>query len=158
MGREAGYGLDLKSFIKENIMSKRIISIIGLLALTALMTGMLTAAAPLPTIVVVDGLPLTMHVGDTHTVVVQVESTEQFISATALPSFQFPGKGVVAVQGGDRVGSGMSATLEVTFKAKSPTADFPTGGAAPVHVVVGVRYGGGYVVVKDFEFPVTVLP
>jgi hypothetical protein len=141
-------------------MSKRIISMIGLLALTALMTGVLTAAAPLPTatITVEDGLPLTMNVGETHVVVVQVESTEQFISATALPSFQFPGKGVVAVQGGDRVGSGMSATLEVTFKAKSSTAEFPTGGAAPVHVVVGVRYGGGYVVVEDFVFQVTVLP
>jgi hypothetical protein len=141
-------------------MSKRIISMIGLLALTALMTSVLTAAAPLPTatITVEDGLPLTMNVGETHVVVVQVESTEQFISATALPSFQFPGKGVVAVQGGDRVGSGMSATLEVTFKAKSSTAEFPTGGAAPVHVVVGVRYGGGYVVVEDFVFQVTVLP
>jgi hypothetical protein len=158
MGREAGYELDLKSFIKENIMSKRIISMLGLLALMALMTGVLTAAAPLPTITVVDGLPLTMHVGDTHTVVVEVESDQPFISATALPSFQFPGKGVVAVQGGDRVGSDVFARLEVTFKAKSSTADFPTGGAAPVHVVVGVRYGGGYVVVEDFEFPVTVLP
>ena len=139
-------------------MSKRIISMIGLLALTVLMTGVLTAAAPLPTIVVVDGLPPTMHVGETHVVVVQVESIEQFISATALPSFQFPGKGVVAVQGGDRVGRDVSATLEVTFKAKSSTAEFPTGGAAPVHVVVGVRYGGGYVVVEDFVFQVTVLP
>ena len=141
-------------------MSKRIISMIGLLALTVLMTGVLTAAAPLPTatITVVDGLPSTMHVGETHVVVVQVESTDPFISATALPSFQFPGKGVVAVQGGDRAGSDMSATLEVTFKAKSSTAEFPTDGAAPVHVVVGVRYGGGYVVVEDFVFLVTVRP
>ena len=50
----------------------------------------------------------------------------------ALPSFQFPGKGVVAVQGGDHAGSGTSATLEVTFKAKSSTAEFPNGGFAPV--------------------------
>ena len=140
-------------------MSKRIISMIGLLALMALMTGVLTAAAPLPavTFTLVEGLPSTMEVGDTHTVVVQVESDQPFISATALPSFQFPGKGVVAVQGGDRTGSGTSATLEVTFKAKSPTTRMP-GGIAPVFVVVGVRYGGGYVVVKDFVFPVTVLP
>jgi hypothetical protein len=141
-------------------MSKRIISMIGLLALTVLMTGVLTAAASLPTatITVVDGLPSTMHVGEPHVVVVQVESSDPFISATALPSFQFPGKGVVAVQGGDRAGSDVSATLLVTFKAKSSTAEFPTGGAAPVHVVVGVRYGGGYVVVQDFVFLVTVLP
>jgi len=94
-------------------------------------------------------------VGDTYTVIVQVESGQPFISATALPSFQFPGKGVVAVQGGDRAGSDTSARLEVTFKAKSPTARMPNG-MAPVHVVVGVRYGGGYVVVKDYVFNVTV--
>lgn len=139
-------------------MSKRIISMIGLLALMGLMTGLLTAAAPLPvtTFDLVQGLPSMMNVGDTYTVIVEVESDQQFISATALPSFQFPGKGVVAVQGGDRAGSGTSATLEVTFKAKSSTAEFPNGGAAPVHVVVGVRYMGGFVEVRDFLFTVTV--
>lgn len=139
-------------------MSKRIISMIGLLALMGLMTGLLTSAAPLPvtTFDLVQGLPSMMNVGDTYTVIVEVESDQQFISATALPSFQFPGKGVVAVQGGDRAGSGTSATLEVTFKAKSSTAEFPNGGAAPVHVVVGVRYMGGFVEVRDFLFTVTV--
>lgn len=139
-------------------MSKRIISMIGLLALMALMTAVLTAAAPLPvtTFTLVQGLPATMNVGDTYTVVVEVNSDQEFISATALPSFQFPGKGVVAVQGGDRVGSDTSATLKVTFKAKSSTAEFPNGGFAPVHVVVGVRYIGGYVEVRDFLFNVTV--
>ena len=139
---------------------KRLFSLFSLNILLTLMTVILTAAAPVPepTIRLVKRLPSTMIVGETSTVIVQVESDQPFISATALPSFQFPGKGVVAVQGGDRVGSGMSATLEVTFKAKSSTADFPTGGAAPVHVVVGVRYGGGYVVVEDFVFQVTVLP
>jgi len=139
-------------------MSKRIISMIGLLVLMVLMTGVLTAAAPVPepTIRLVKRLPSTMIVGETSTVVVQVDSDQPFISATALPSFQFPGKGVVAVQGGDRAGSGTSATLKVTFKAKSPTTEFPEGGVAPVHVVVGVRYGGGYVVVEDFVFNVTV--
>lgn len=137
--------------------SKRIISMIGLLALMTLMTGVLTAAATLPdpTLRLVEGLPSTMNVGDTYTVVVQVESDQPFISAMALPSFQFPGKGVVAVQGGDRAGSGTSARLEVTFKAKSPTTKMPNG-IAPVHVVVGVRYGGGFVVVQDYVFNVTV--
>jgi len=139
---------------------KRLFSLFSLNILLTLMTVILTAAAPVPepTVRLVKRLPSTMIVGETSTVIVQVESDQPFISATALPSFQFPGKGVVAVQGGDRVGSGMFATLEVTFKAKSSTADFPTGGAAPVHVVVGVRYGGGYVVVEDFVFQVTVLP
>jgi hypothetical protein len=139
------------------IMSKRIFSMVGLFALLAVMTGVLTAAAPLPvtTFTLVSGLPSTMNVGDTYTVVVQVESDQQFNSVQALPSFQFPGKGVVAVQGGTRAGSGTSATLEVTFKAKSPTTKMP-GAVAPVYVVVGVRYGGGYVAVQEYLFNVTV--
>ena len=151
-------------------MSKRIISMIGLLALIALMTGVLTAAAPLPNPSILLSEPpelqvlndpqappptLTMNVGKILTVVVQVNSVQPFISATALPSFQFPGKGVVAVQGGDRTGSGTSASLEVTFKAKSSTTNFPNG-VAPVHVVVGVRYPGGYVAVRDYLFNVIV--
>jgi hypothetical protein len=84
-----------------------------------------------------------------------VESDQEFLSAQALPSFQFPGKGVVAVQGGDRSGRGTSATLEVTFQAKSSTARM-TGGVAPVYVMVGVRYPGGYVAVQEYVFNVTV--
>ncbi len=123
-----------------------------------LLSSFITAAAPLPvtTFELVSGLPEIMNVGETYTVVVQVESDQQFSSILALPSFMFPGKGVVAVQGGDRAGSGTSATLEVTFKAKSSTANFPGGGVAPVHVVIGVRYGGGYVAVQDYLFNVTV--
>lgn len=138
-------------------MSKRNISMIGLLTLMALMTGLLSAAAPLPvtTFTLVQGLPAKMNVGETYTVIVQVDSDQPFISAMALPSFHFPGKGVVAVQGGDRAGSGTSARLAVTFKAKGPTTKMPKG-IAPVHVVVGVRYGGGYVVVQDYVFNVTV--
>jgi hypothetical protein len=138
-------------------MSKKIASMAGLFILMALITGMLTAAAPMPNTVftLVQGLPSTMTVGETYTVIVQVDSDQSFISAQALPSFQFPGKGVVSVQGGDRTGSGTSATLEVTFKAKSSTARMPDG-AAPVYVVVGVRYGGGYVAVQEYIFNVSV--
>jgi hypothetical protein len=138
-------------------MSKRVLSMVGPFVLMALIAGMLTAAVPMPntTFDLVQGLPSTMQVGDTFTVIVQVESDQPFISAHALPSFQFPGKGVVAVQGGDLSGAGTSATLELTFKAKSSTAKMP-GGVAPVFVVVGVRYGGGYVVVQEYVFNVTV--
>jgi hypothetical protein len=138
-------------------MSKRIISIIGLLALMVLITGVLTAAAPLPntTFTLLQGLPSTMSVGETRTVIVHVESDQEFISIQALPSFQFPGKGVVAVQGGDRAGRGTSATLEIMFKAKGSTAAMP-GGVAPVYVVLGVRYGGGYVAVQQYLFNVAV--
>ena len=138
-------------------MLKRSVSMVGLLVLMALVTGVLTAAAPLPntTFTLGRGLPLTMNVGGTQTVIVHVESDQEFISIQALPSFQFPGKGVVSVQGGDRAGRGTSATLQITFQAKSLTAAMP-GGAAPVYVVVGVRYGGGYVAVQEYLFNVTV--
>lgn len=133
---------------------KRILSV---LALSILMINVLTAAAPVPktTFRLVEGLPSTMIVGERYTVIVHVKSDQPFISATALPSFQFPGKGVVAVQGGDRAGSGTSATLSVTFEAKSSTAEMPEG-AALVFVFVGVRYPGGYVAVQEYPFYVTV--
>jgi hypothetical protein len=127
------------------------------LYLTILMVSFLTGAAPVPntTFTLVAGLPSTMSVGETHTVVVHVDSDQEFLSAMALPSFQFPGKGVVAVQGGDRAGRSTSATLQITFKAKGSTASFPNG-VAPVYVVVGVRYPGGNVVVQEYVFNVTV--
>ena len=127
------------------------------LCLTALMVSFLTGAAPTPntTFTLVQGLSSTMSVGETQTVIVQVNSDQEFISIQALPSFQFPGKGVVAVQGGDHAGRGTSATLELTFRAKGSTAQFP-GGAATVYVVVGVRYGGGYVAVQEYVFNVAV--
>ncbi|HSJ89555.1 MAG TPA: hypothetical protein VK909_20250 [Anaerolineales bacterium] len=127
------------------------------LVLALITVSSLTAAAPVPntTFTLVQGLPATMNVGDVYTVVVQVDSDQEFLSAMAQPSFQYPGKGVVAVQGGDRSGRGTSATVEVTFEAKSPT-DRMENGVAPVHVVVGVRYQGGYVAVQDYLFYVAV--
>jgi hypothetical protein len=138
-------------------MLKRIVSMVGLLILMALVTGVLTAAVPLPQTIFtkVQGLPATMSVGETQTVIIHVESDQEFISIQALPSFQFPGKGVVALKGGDRAGRGTSATLQITFQAKSSTAAMP-GGVAPVFVVVGVRYGGGYVAVQEYLFNVVV--
>ena len=133
---------------------KRPLTIV-LLALLSI--GLLSAAAPTPvtTFTLVQELPSVMNVGDEYTVIVEVDSDQEFLSATALPSFQFPGKGVVAVQGGDRAGRGISALLEVTFKAKSDTARMENG-VAPVHVVVGVRYGAGYVAVQEYIFNVAV--
>jgi len=127
------------------------------LAVSILIMSLLTAAAPVPntTFTLVQGLPATMNIGETYTVTVRVTSDQQFISAQALPSFQYAGKGVVAVRGGSRVGSGTSATLALTFKAKSSTARM-AGGVAPVYVVVGVRYGGGYVAVQQYVFNVMV--
>lgn len=138
-------------------MTKRIISLIGLSALIILLTGALTAASPTPnvTITLVSGLPSTMNVGDTATVVVQVTSDQPFNFAQMLPSFQFPGKGVVAVQGSDHARAGTTATLQITFKAKSSTAGFPNG-VAPVTVVAGARFKGGYAASQQFDFNVAV--
>lgn len=133
---------------------KRFLSV---LALSVLIMSLLTAAAPRPTttFALVQGLPSVMNVGDTYTVTVQVESDQEFLIAQALPSFDYVGKGVVAVQGGDHAGRGTSATLEVTFQAKSPTTRMPDQ-IAPVYVVVGVRYPGGYVAVQEYLFNVVV--
>ena len=136
---------------------KRIFSIFGLALLMVLVTGVLTAAAPIPNVTfnLVQGLPSTMNIGDTYTVVVDVTSDMPYNTVIALPSFQYPGKGVVAVQGGDHAGSGTSATVEVTFTAKSNTLRM-TNNQAVVHVVVGARFQGGYVASQDFIFYVTV--
>ena len=137
-------------------MLKRTLFSFGLLILAALLTGALTAAAPLPnvTFTLVSGLPSTMNVGDTATVVVQVTSDQDFNFAQMMPTFFFPGRGVVAVQGTDHAGSGKTATLAITFKAKGSTTDL--GGAIPVSVVTGARYQGGFVASQRFDFNVTV--
>lgn len=95
-----------------------------------------------------------MNVGDSYTVIVEVVSDQPFIFAIALPDLQFPGKGVVA-RGGDHANRGTTATLEVTFTAKSSTAEMP-GGVDPLAVVVGVRYANGYVFSERFDFTVAV--
>ena len=141
-------------------MIKKFAFVLGLVIVLVLSTGVVNAAPPAPptpnvTFTLVSGLPSTMNVGDVYTVVVQVDSDVPFGSVHANPSFQFPGKGVVAVQGGDHAGSGTSATLEITYKAKSETSRMP-GGFVPVFFVVGVRYGGGVIAVQSYQFDVTV--
>jgi len=126
--------------------------------LVLFLTGLLTAAAPLPSTTITligDGLPAAMKVGEQYTVKVEVASDQPFLGVQAMPSFAYPGKGVVAVQGGDHAGGGTSAQLEVTFQAKSSTAKLENG-VAPVYVVVGVRYPGGYVAVQEYLFNVEV--
>lgn len=145
--------------------------LLSVLCLTILVASLLTAAAPMPSTFIELVQPeelqvlndpqaptptLTMSVGEILKVSVEVTSDQQFLFAQALPSFFFPGRGVVAVQGGDHAGRGTFAPLEITFQAKSPTAAIDSNGV-PVHMVVGVRYPGGYVVVRDFLFNVIVV-
>lgn len=141
---------------------KRIFSLLGLLILISLLTGALTAAAPLPappTITLVQGLPDTMTVGEIQTVIVHVDSPDQpFLFAAMLPTFHFPGRGLMATNmGGDRVSNGTSADLEIHFIAKNSSAGLPDEGVCPggagfaaVAVVAGVRYPGGVVFAQRF--------
>jgi hypothetical protein len=136
---------------------KKIFPSIGLALMMVLMTGVLTAAAPAPNVTfnLVQGLPSTMNVGDTYTVVVEVTSDVPFNAVQAMPDPQYPGKGVVPVKGGDHAGGGTSATVEVTFTAKTNTARMPSGKDV-MAVVVGVRYQGGVVVGQTYNFEVSV--
>jgi len=136
---------------------KKLFSYVGLALMMVLMTGVLTAAAPAPNVTfeLVSGLPATMNVGDTYTVVVNVTSDVPFNAVQAMPDPQYPGKGVVPVKGGDHAGAGTSATIEVTFTAKTNTSKMPNG-VDVMAVVVGVRYQGGVVVGEVFPFEVSV--
>jgi hypothetical protein len=139
-------------------MSKRILSIVGLALLMVLLTGALTASAAAPDVhfKLVQGLPKTMTLGETATVIVEVTSDTPFLYAQALPSEYYPGRGVTAAVG-DHVNGGQTAQLEVTFTAKDPTDDFANApGYAPVSVVAGVRFAGSYVVSQRYDFIVTV--
>ena len=62
---------------------------------------------------------------------------------------------MVPVKGGDHAGAGTSATVEVTFTAKTDTSKMPDG-VDVMAVVVGVRYKGGVVVGEVFPFYVSV--
>jgi hypothetical protein len=147
----------------EARMKSRHISLFLPVILSLVLMAATTAAAPLPitppnvSITLVSGLPTTMHVGETATVVVQVESDQPFLFAQMLPNFHFPGRGLMATNmGGDRVHGGTSAMLEITFIAKNASAGLPdegvcpTAGLAPVSFLAGVRYPGGYVVPQRF--------
>ena len=138
-------------------MKKWILARLVLTLLLIAMTGLLTAAGPAPTpnvtFTLVSGLPETMRVGDTATVVILVASDQPFIFAQALPTEYFPGRGVVGNRG-DHEPGGTSTQLEVTFTAKGSTAKF--GGAVPVSVVAGARYQGGVTMSQRFDFMVNV--
>ena len=142
---------------------KKLLSYVGLALMMVLMTGVLTAAAPAPNVffeVLSGEFPKSMQVGDTHTIIVKVTSDIPFNGVQAMPDLQYPGKGVVHVQGGDHARGECSetectATVEVTFLAKTDTSKMP-GGKDVMAVVVGVRYKGGVVVGEVFQFEVSV--
>ena len=124
---------------------------------SVLIAGLLTAAAPTPevTFTLVSGIPKTMNVGDTATVVILVESNQEFNYAQMLPDYYYPGRYVVGVQGGDHAAGGTIATLEITFMAKDSTVDLPNE-CAPVSVMAGTRFKGGSVASQRFDYCVAV--
>jgi hypothetical protein len=140
---------------------KKMLKYTLLAAILATLLLFLSAAAPTPTatITVISGLPQVMNVGDTATVVIQVESDQTFNFAEAKADPYYPGKGVVLVKnntsGTSRVGRGTSATLTLTFEAKGSTANF-TNGVAPIGIVAGARYGNGGTIGQRFDFTVQV--
>jgi hypothetical protein len=132
-------------------------TVIILLSVILLSTSI--AAVPLPqqpnvTFDLIQGLPETMQVGETYTVIVEVTSDTPFLFSGALPSAYYPGRYVVAGRG-DHSGAGTSATLSVTFTAKGSTSELPDG-AAPVAVVAGAHFKGGYLASQRFDFLVAV--
>jgi len=97
-----------------------------------------------------------LHVGESYTLNLQVTSATKFASATAKPDTQFPGKGIF-YSGTDRATNATSATLHLTMTGKQPTDSLP-GGYVPASAFVGVKYGNGNTVVKQFDFQVVVTP
>lgn len=140
---------------------KKMLKYTLLTVVLATLLVLLSAATPTPTatITLISGLPPVMNVGDVATVVVQVESDQVFNFAEAKADPYYPGKGVVLIKnskdGDSRVSKGTSATLTLTFEAKSSTADF-TDGVAPIGVLAGARYGNGGTVFERFDFNVQV--
>jgi len=138
---------------------KKIISFVNVVILLLLLAFPVSSviAAPEPTFKLLTPMPETLKVGETITVQIEVSGDAAFSSATAMADLQYPGKGVV-VRGGDRAGSGTSAILSITLIGKSSTdTKFPDG-KAPGAIVVGVRYGGGYVASQSFPFNIAVTP
>lgn len=138
-------------------MLKKIVSIVALLVLSTVLTAAAPGPVPNVTFTLLQGLPATMNVGDTATVLVQVTSDQEFLFAQMLPTFHFPGRGLMATNmGGDRVQRDSTATLAITFIAKNSTAGLPdegvcpTAGVAPVAFFAGAHYPGGFVAAQRF--------
>lgn len=127
--------------------------------LSIILFAVSVGAGPVPyqpniTFIVRQGLPATMQVGESYTVVVEVTSDVPFISGIALPSAYYPGRYVVAAAG-DHSRGGTSTLLSVTFEARESTSQLPNA-VAPVAVVAGVRLPRGYIASQRFEFLVSV--
>jgi hypothetical protein len=101
-----------------------------------------------------NALPTNITLGEPYTVEIQVSSDTKYLSASAMPVPQYPGKYVVFT-GPDRAGQGTSTVLHLTLVAKNVTTGiFPQG--VPVSFAVGVRFKGGVTVAEWYNFQVSV--
>jgi len=140
-------------------MKKIFVSKILIMLLSIVLLAVSVAAGPAPqqpnvTFTLVQGLPDTMQVGESYNVIVEVTSDTPFIFSAALPTAYYPGRYVVAARG-DHSGAGTSATLSVIFTAKGSTSELPDG-VAPVALVAGAHFKGGYLATQRFDFLVAV--
>lgn len=103
---------------------------------------------------VVENGVVELGVGETVTFMVEVIADEAFTSALMLSDEQFPGKGI-KLSGADIQTRSDYALLALSATGKASTADLPNG-VAPVSLVVGVRYPGGYVLAERVNFFVRV--
>lgn len=152
---------------------KRFLVAIGVVTAIVLLTTVPASQAttsPSATITLLNPPPsglLELDVGESYTFDVEITSDEPFVLALALPNQYYPGRGI-KWHGCDQATHSTSALLHLTMRGKGSTADLPAvddwpgpgvdwpEGVAPISLVVGVRYKGGYVVAEAFSFAVVV--
>ena len=96
-----------------------------------------------------------LAVGETYTAVFEVDSSVEFISATAMADAFYPGR-IVATKPA-RTGAGTAATLELDFTGKAATTN-TIDNTNPIVINVGVRYPGGVVEVHQFPVDFVLVP
>ena len=151
---------------------KKIFGAIGvMLLLTLLLSAWLPAGAdPTKTYVKLLNPPkkgvLYLDVGESETFYIEVASEVPYLFAAAKVDAYYPGRGIHS-PGGDQVGQGTSALLEITITGKNSTADLPAvcdwpwegmcwpEGVAPVAIAAGMRYDDN-VIAEYFPFMVIV--
>jgi hypothetical protein len=144
-------------FIREIIM-KRLISIIAILATCLVLTAVVVPAqANSATITLLNppaGGELHLSAGESYTFNVAIDSDTPFVQAIALVDQYFPGRGV-RDQGAQVVVGQTSTVLHMTVTGVGATARLANG-VYPITLIVGVRYGSGQVVYQAYPINVFV--
>jgi hypothetical protein len=137
--------------MKRNILIALILALC--LLLTAVIVPVQASSATITLLNPPAGV-LNLHVGESYTFNVAIDSDTQFVQAISLIDQYYPERGL-RDQGADVIVRQTSGVLHMTIKAVSSTAKLPNG-ISPITLVVGVRYGGGQVVQQAFPINVTV--